>query len=91
MLKFLIVTSEQRHNKLPDHGCNCRDIWSAARAAQERPDSSYRLLAIDFLPAAAVKAALTSLSASLASGLTSSSSVHMLGAETSGVAAVYMH
>lgn len=27
-----------------------RDIWSPARVAQERPDISYKLVAIDFLP-----------------------------------------
>ena len=27
-----------------------RDIWSAVRMAQERPDVQYRLVAIDFLP-----------------------------------------
>ena len=48
--------------------CHYRDIWSAARVSQERPDASYRLLAIDFLPAAAVNAALRSLSASMATG-----------------------
>ena len=36
-----------------------RDIWSPARLAQDRPDVSYSLLAVDFLPPSAVCSALT--------------------------------
>ena len=35
-----------------------RDIWSAARVAQERPDMSYPLLAVDFLPPAVLRSSL---------------------------------
>lgn len=45
-----------------------RDIWSAARIAQERPDVSYHTLAIDFLPPALVGAGMTRVSAMLARG-----------------------
>ncbi len=43
-----------------------RDIWSPQRIAQERPDISYTLLAIDFMPPAALQASLASLSSRLA-------------------------
>ncbi|MFZ9292567.1 MAG: KR domain-containing protein, partial [Ilumatobacteraceae bacterium] len=45
-----------------------RDVWSAARVAQERPDVAYSLLAVDFMPPAVLGASLSRLSASLASG-----------------------
>ena len=45
-----------------------RDIWSAARVVQERPDALYQLFALDFLPAARLNVSLMRLSTSLASG-----------------------
>jgi NADPH:quinone reductase-like Zn-dependent oxidoreductase/3-oxoacyl-(acyl-carrier-protein) synthase/acyl carrier protein len=45
-----------------------RDIWSASRAAQERPDVLYSLLAVDFMPEKALHAALMSVSAGAARG-----------------------
>jgi len=45
-----------------------RDIWSAARAAQERPDVLFSLLAVDFMPEEALHAALMSVSAGAAKG-----------------------
>lgn len=46
-----------------------RDIWSAARIAQDRPDVAYNLLAVDFLPPRALHRALLRVSASLAEGM----------------------
>jgi len=46
-----------------------RDIWSAARVAQERPDVVYTLVAVDFLPDQAVQSALARLGSQLASGV----------------------
>ncbi len=45
-----------------------RDIWSAARVVQERPDVSYQLFALDFLSAARLNVSLIRLSSYLASG-----------------------
>ncbi|KAL4451846.1 hypothetical protein ABPG75_007508, partial [Micractinium tetrahymenae] len=45
-----------------------RDIWSAARVAQDRPDVRYSLVAVDFLPPPAVNATLSRLAADLSSG-----------------------
>ena len=45
-----------------------RDIWSPARLAQDRPDVSYSLLALDFLPQQAIHSCMLELSASLAAG-----------------------
>jgi short-subunit dehydrogenase len=45
-----------------------RDIWSAARVAQERPDLCYRVVAIDFLPISVLHAYLGKLSCLLAVG-----------------------
>lgn len=46
-----------------------RDIWSAARIAQDRPDVAYNLLAVDFLPPRALHRALLRVSASVADGM----------------------
>lgn len=46
-----------------------RDIWSPQRAAQERPDVAYSLLAVDFLPDAVLRRSLRAVAARLASGL----------------------
>jgi len=46
-----------------------RDIWSPARLAQERPDVTYTLVAVDFLPDGAVQAALSRLGSRLAAGV----------------------
>ena len=46
-----------------------RDIWSSSRVAQERPDVSFTLVAVDFLPAVAVRAAMDRLAAALANGI----------------------
>lgn len=46
-----------------------RDIWSAQRVAMERPDVSYRLLAVDFLSHAALHASMLRLSTALATGV----------------------
>lgn len=43
-----------------------RDIWSPQRVAQERPDISYTLLAIDFFPPEALQASLSAVSTHLA-------------------------
>ena len=40
-----------------------RDVWSAARVAQERPDMSYALLAVDFLPLAVLRTSLDTIAA----------------------------
>ena len=45
-----------------------RDIWASLRVAQERPDISYSLLAVDFMPEIALNAALTSVSKQAAMG-----------------------
>ena len=45
-----------------------RDIWSAAAAAAERPDVSYSCVAVDFMTASGINAAMTRLSAKLAAG-----------------------
>ena len=45
-----------------------RGIWSPQRIAQERPDASYALLAIDFLAAAVLRASMQRLAAGLARG-----------------------
>ena len=45
-----------------------RDIWSAARVAQDRPDVGYSLVAVDFLPATAVHSSMARLAAQLAAG-----------------------
>ena len=45
-----------------------RDIWTAARIAQERPDVRYSLVAIDFLPPAVLQSSLAQLGAMLAGG-----------------------
>ena len=44
------------------------DIWSPARLAQDRPDVTYSLLALDFLPPCALQSGLLRLSTSLAVG-----------------------
>ena len=46
-----------------------RDIWSAAAAAAERPDVSYNLLAVDFLPGEVVQTALQKVAAGVAAGM----------------------
>ena len=46
-----------------------RDIWSAAAAAAERPDVSYNLLAVDFLPGGVVQTALQKVAAGVAAGM----------------------
>ena len=43
-----------------------RDIWSPQRIAQERPDITYSLLAIDFFPPEALQASLSAVSTHLA-------------------------
>lgn len=48
-----------------------RDIWSPQRAAQERPDIVYSLLAVDFLPAAVLQRSLRAVAAQVTSGLCS--------------------
>ena len=45
-----------------------RDIWSAARMRQERPDVSYHLVAVDFLPPDTIHRNLARLSGMLAAG-----------------------
>lgn len=45
-----------------------RDIWSTRRAAQERPDVVYNLLAIDFMPVSVLQCALRRLTGRLAAG-----------------------
>ena len=44
-----------------------RDVWSAARVAQERPDVAYALLAVDFLPAAVLRSSLQAIGAQVKS------------------------
>jgi NADPH:quinone reductase-like Zn-dependent oxidoreductase/acyl carrier protein len=46
-----------------------RDIWCSTRVWQERPDVSFSLVAVDFLPPACVQPALCRLSSLLGSGL----------------------
>lgn len=43
-----------------------RDIWNTQRVSQERPDISYSLLAVDFMPEDALHAALARVSAGAA-------------------------
>ena len=45
-----------------------RDIWQAAAIAAERPDVSYSLLAVDFMPGKVLKQLLGQVSVGLASG-----------------------
>ena len=45
-----------------------RDIWHASRAAQERPDLSFGMVAIDFLPGAEVQKAMSRVASGAASG-----------------------
>jgi NADPH:quinone reductase-like Zn-dependent oxidoreductase/3-oxoacyl-(acyl-carrier-protein) synthase/acyl carrier protein len=45
-----------------------RDIWSPARVAQERPDVSYSLVAVDFMSEAALNAALARVASAAAAG-----------------------
>jgi NADPH:quinone reductase-like Zn-dependent oxidoreductase len=45
-----------------------RDIWSSAAAAAERPDVSYSLLAVDFLPDHVLGGLMAAVAASLAAG-----------------------
>ena len=45
-----------------------RDIWSAGRGIQERPDMHFSLLAVDFLPASVIQSTLKSIAAMLGSG-----------------------
>ena len=45
-----------------------RDIWSPARLAQDRPDVTYSLLAVDFLPPSAVRSALTRAAQAVSTG-----------------------
>ena len=47
-----------------------RGIWSPQRIAQERPDTRYALLAIDFLPTSVLRSVMQRLASSLASGAT---------------------
>ena len=45
-----------------------REIWSAARVAQERPDVLYQFVAVDFLPKPVIQASLLGISKSLSQG-----------------------
>ena len=45
-----------------------RDVWSGAAVSSQRPDVSYSLLAVDFLPDAEVQAALRAVAAGAAAG-----------------------
>lgn len=45
-----------------------RDIWSAARVAQERPDVVLHTVAVDFMPVATVNAGLLRIAAMLSTG-----------------------
>ena len=45
-----------------------RDIWSPQRIAQERPDISYHLIAIDFLSPISIHKYMRRVSALVASG-----------------------
>lgn len=67
-----------------------RAIWSPQRIAQERPDVRYHLIAIDFLPPAAIHASMQRVSALLAAGTSPDQSLtcasqHMLRKQSSGV------
>jgi NADPH:quinone reductase-like Zn-dependent oxidoreductase len=46
-----------------------RDVWSAQRVAQERPDITYCCLAVDFLPAVAVRAGMQHVSCLAGAGV----------------------
>jgi NADPH:quinone reductase-like Zn-dependent oxidoreductase len=45
-----------------------RDIWSAARVAQERPDVALHTVAVDFMPPRVVQQGLTRIAAMLGTG-----------------------
>ena len=45
-----------------------RDIWHASRAFQERPDLSFGMVAVDFLPGAEVQRAMSRVASGAASG-----------------------
>ena len=45
-----------------------RDIWSAARVAQDRPDVSYHFVAVDFLPQNVIQHSLQGISGGLSQG-----------------------
>ena len=45
-----------------------RDIWHSSRAAQERPDLSFGMVAVDFLPGPAVQRAMSRVAAGASSG-----------------------
>ena len=45
-----------------------RDIWSAARVAQERPDVAFHTVAVDFMPPSVVNSGLQNIAVMLASG-----------------------
>jgi D-arabinose 1-dehydrogenase-like Zn-dependent alcohol dehydrogenase len=45
-----------------------RDVWSGAAVAAQRPDVSYSLVAVDFLPPTILGSQMNNLSASLAAG-----------------------
>jgi NADPH:quinone reductase-like Zn-dependent oxidoreductase/acyl carrier protein len=57
-----------------------RDIWAPAAVSADRPDVSYSLVAVDFLPAFSLHTAMAKLSAQLAEGL-----VHPLPAAVHGL------
>eukprot|EP00878_Enallax_costatus_P032620 GHUV01035866.1.p1 GENE.GHUV01035866.1~~GHUV01035866.1.p1 ORF type:complete len:548 (-),score=177.63 GHUV01035866.1:22-1665(-) len=46
-----------------------RDIWAPAAVAAERPDVSYSLVAVDFMPASGLHQAMSKLSGQLAAGI----------------------
>jgi hypothetical protein len=54
-----------------------RDIWSPQRAAQERPDLAYHLIAIDFWTPDVVGANMRRLAAMLHSGTRTTSILHV--------------
>ena len=45
-----------------------RDIWSAARVAQERPDVAYHFVAVDFLPKHVIQSSLKGIALGLSQG-----------------------
>lgn len=45
-----------------------RDIWSAARVAQDRPDVSYHFVAVDFLPKNVIQHSLQAIAKGLSQG-----------------------
>lgn len=45
-----------------------RDIWSAARVAQERPDVAYHFVAVDFLPKHVIQSSLQGIARGLSQG-----------------------